>query len=72
MNKKVIAFRNGVLPINNNIVFGAGFRNSGAKKNIISEITQSMGGMLIGDRNVSKGRGTGVSAERKRPIRFIV
>jgi hypothetical protein len=71
MLQKSLVFQNRFLPTNNRVV-GAGFRYPGAKKNIINEITQSMGGMLISDRNVIKGKGIVKGPERKRPIRFIV
>ena len=71
MHKKYIAFNSRFLPINNHVVLGAGYRKSGGK-NIISEITQSMGGMLIGDSNVMKGKGVVRGPERRRPIKFII
>jgi hypothetical protein len=71
MNRKYIALQNKFLPINSHVVLGAGFRNAGAKKSIVNELTQSMGGMLIGDRNVIKGNGVR-GPERRRPIKFII
>ena len=71
MHKKYIAFSGRVLPINNNVVIGAGFRNKSGAKNIINEITHSMGGMLISNSNVYKGKGMS-GPERKRPIRFVI
>jgi hypothetical protein len=76
MQKKHIGLVSKYVPVNGRLVLGhAGVVGSGmapVRRNIVNELTESVGGLLISQKgNIFKG-GKVKMMDRKRPIKFVI